>query len=708
VVCFDTETALIRPANLAPPLVCVTWQSPGEEAQIVHHADPECERLIRGWLEDPDILLVGHNVAYDAAVIGERFPHLLPLIFAAYAADRVTDTMIRQQLLDIAAGRYPKGAKAKGAFTLEKTAKRCAGIELQKDEWRLSYGRFVTTPLAGWIERAREVQAEAAVRLAELEATADPDDKEQAERIRGLREMVGADPSRCTTYPLDDARATLASFLAQERHASYLADQYRQARAAFALHLSSAWGLRTDAAGVEILQKETEAELEECEAELIAAGLVKANGVRDTKVAMARMIRVCAERGIKVPRTDAHDPRKTPEDRLCTLGDACPKHVRLDSNACQESEDEILISYEELSALKKVLSNDVKALRSGVQYPIHTRYGLAETGRTTSSKPNIQNWARGRKCKVCDGKGDGCNVCLGSGTRAGAREAFIPRPGYVFAEADYPQLELYTLAQCCVSWFGRSKLADALNAGLDPHLAVAAILTGISYDEAKKALKDKSHPLHKRVKENRGASKPANFGWPGGLGEPSYIDYAKKGYGVVVTPAQARDVKDVWLAAWPEMHHHFDRVRKLCKNDLNRAFVETLWTQRFRGNATYCAACNNGFQGLGADCAKNAAWLLAEEQYVANDNASPLFNTRAVAFIHDEFILEVPDDDRAHDAAVRLAEVMVAGANVYLPDVPIPMSKMEPLLMRRWSKNAVSTFDDRKRLVPWSSAAEAA
>jgi DNA polymerase-1 len=84
------------------------------------------------------------------------------------------------------------------------------------------------------------------------------------------------------------------------------------------------------------------------------------------------------------------------------------------------------------------------------------------------------------------------------------------------------------------------------------------------------------------------------------------------------------------------------------------------------------------------------------------DQASPLFNARIVAFIHDEFIAEVDDAPSAHDAAHELARLMVEGANVYLPDVPIPLSKMEPLLMRRWSKKAEPRFStEGGRLVPW-------
>jgi DNA polymerase-1 len=293
-----------------------------------------------------------------------------------------------------------------------------------------------------------------------------------------------------------------------------------------------------------------------------------------------------------------------------------------------------------------------------------------------------------------------CLQCNGTGFLHGARECFKPREGKVFAQADYPQLELFTLAQCCKTWLGASRLAEALNSGLDPHLQVAALIVGIPYDEAKRALKDETHPQHKQVKEARGAGKVANFGFPGGLGINSLVAYAKKAYGVVLTPARAKQLKEHWVKAWPEMPFYFARINGLIDENTGKATVETLWTKRYRGRASYCASCNNGFQALGADCAKRAAWLLAKAMYV--DRSSPLFNARAVAFIHDEFIIETNDDATAHDAAHELARLMVEGANAYLPDVQIPLSKMEPLLMRRWSKNATPTFGADGRLVPWT------
>lgn len=397
-VAFDFETSPIRPALLAPPPVCLTWQRPGLEARICVGDDMRVR--FRDWLDDPETLFIGANTAFDMAVAAEAWPELRVPIFKAYDADRVTDVQFRQRLLDIAGGQYlgrfgKGGVYIKYTYDLEALARRVAGMILEKDEWRLSYGNFLGLSLDQWPARARLVQAEATVALAVLErdwVDVRPKDlpKEIKKRMEGLRSMVASDPMRCTEYPLDDARATLAVWQKQEAHAAYLEDQYRQARAYFALHLGSAWGLRTDATGVEILRRETTAAHEEVRLELVEAGLVRPDGTRDTKVAKRLMVDVCAREGLRLRRTDGHTESSGKCKRLdgTVLPDedeACEDHVCLDEEACNATEDETLMAYAEFGTLSKVLSTDVKALLGGVSHPIHTRYGLAETGRTTSS-----------------------------------------------------------------------------------------------------------------------------------------------------------------------------------------------------------------------------------------------------------------------------------------------------------------------------------
>jgi DNA polymerase I len=640
---FDVESCLFRPGVKAPELVCVSWRTPGQEPGIIHADDPDTLPLVTGWLTGHE-LLAGHNVVYDFAVLGAKWPHLVPLIFEAYDADRITCTKIRQQLLDIAGGQFrgylrkfekpvctehedcdpatcPKATMKKGArwvphkYDLDDVAYRANGKRLDKNTWRLRYGEFLHVPIAEWPEGAR-------------------------------------------AYPLEDSSAALDVFLKQEEHVQYIPDQFRQARAAWSLHLTSVWGLRTHGPGVDKLERETRGALAAIEGDLKEAGLVRSGGKKDgsrnVKVARAYMVQVCERLGKPVRLTDKGQ-------------------VSLDSDACEASEDDLLEDYAELTSLKSVLAKDIPILRAGTVYPVHTSFGLAGSGRSTSSKPNVQNPRR----------------------LPGIRECFTPRAGKVFAQADFSGLELHTLAQCCVTLFGRSHLAEVLNAGIDPHTAFAADVLGVSYEEAVRRKKAGDEEFDNA----RQTAKVANFGMGGGLGAEKLVLFARKSYGVILTEDRARELKAQWLERWSEMKLFFRYVSDLIDEDTGEGLVKQLFSDRLRGGCHYTAAANSLFQGLGADAAKRAHYLVTRACYA--EPQSVLYGSRPVNQVHDETILEVDDDFRAHDKAVELGRLMVLGANEFLPDVP---ARVEPLLARCWSKKAKPVFKEG-RLVPWVAAA---
>lgn len=365
IVAWDTETALIRPGVKAPELACLTYEVArvGKErhgAKLVHHTNAVA--FMRDWLADPDAILVGHNVAFDVGVMCAYEPSLTPLFFEAYEANRITDTMWRQTMIDIALGCYrwatkPDGARERVGYSLFDVTRRHTGRILEKDEFRYSYGRWRHLPLADWADGAR-------------------------------------------TYPLEDARATLDVYLAQEAlreqahdaiGADIFADQWNVARGFLALHLTSCRGLRTDPAGVAELEREVREELAGIASRLVEAKLVRADGSRDTKAASRYMVSVCQAQGEAIPRTPAWrgglnpkgEPR-APEECVC-----------LDADACSLVDDDLLADYSRFVTLNTLLSKDVKALRSGSVTPIHTNFGMAESTRTTSAGPNVQNWWRG-------------------------------------------------------------------------------------------------------------------------------------------------------------------------------------------------------------------------------------------------------------------------------------------------------------------------
>lgn len=272
----------------------------------------------------------------------------------------------------------------------------------------------------------------------------------------------------------------------------------------------------------------------------------------------------------------------------------------------------------------------------------------------------------------------------------GIRECFHPRPGMVFAQADYSQLELRTLAQVCLHLLGESNLAKVLNAGMDPHLEVARTILGITYQEALENISRED------VDNARQVGKVANFGLPGGLGVTRLCYFAKKTYGVELTEKQARELKDQWLQAFPEMKQYFQYVASLPERDGTKT-MEQVYTERIRSGASYTAACNGFFQGLGADATKEAGWRICKACY--SEPSSPLFGCRTVFYCHDEFLVEAPED-RGHEAAMELERLMVVGAKKYLPDLEVVA---KPCLMRYYSKKAKPVWDNG-RLVPWDGS----
>ena len=120
-----------------------------------------------------------------------------------------------------------------------------------------------------------------------------------------------------------------------------------------------------------------------------------------------------------------------------------------------------------------------------------------------------------------------------------------------------------------------------------------------------------------------------------------------------------------------------------------------LYTNRRRGQVHYTAACNSFFQGLAADGAKRALFEVQRHCQVLSD--SPLFGSHVVNFLHDEIMLEVPEQ-RGPEAALELANIMMREFNHFVPDVPVRAS---PQLMRCWSKNAKPIYDSNGRLTPW-------
>ncbi|MFN9603687.1 MAG: DNA polymerase, partial [Planctomycetota bacterium] len=301
-------------------------------------------------------------------------------------------------------------------------------------------------------------------------------------------------------------------------------------------------------------------------------------------------------------------------------------------------------TYKELTKLRTFFD----ALSQPV---IHPRYRvLVRTGRTSCSSPNIQQLPRSSHI----------------------REAVVPRPGYLFLIIDYAAIELRTLAAVCQQRYGFSKLADVIRAGTDPHSYTAAMFTGVTLEQFQQL------PNKKQLRQQ---AKAVNFGIPGGLGAAALATYAKHSYGVQMTIDQATKFRTMLTEqVYPELRLY------LATNYTEPQDTVCTLTGRIRAGVTYTMARNTPFSGLAADGAKLAMWQLLRAGY------------RVVAFVHDEFIIELPADADHTAQAGHVEHICCQAMQQLVGTIPV---ECEYALAERWYKQATAVRDPDGKLIPW-------
>jgi hypothetical protein len=268
--------------------------------------------------------------------------------------------------------------------------------------------------------------------------------------------------------------------------------------------------------------------------------------------------------------------------------------------------------------------------------------------------------------------------------------------------------------------------------------------------------------LKDRFDSARQLAKPVIFGVMGSLGAESLVGYARSTYRVEFTLEEAKARREFLITVvYPEMglylaedgpaivarnlhapleevrnelgDTHLSSIAKVLTGDprrkdgkpYQRTFVSRIWaslaglnrnpdlkealsrrepgpelaakvcqagvatlTGRIRGRVRYSQARNTPFQGLAADGAGLALFALVQEGF------------RVVGFVHDEILVELPDEGGyVSEATVRRVEEIMCQqmARVLVGDIPVGC---EVTLSRRWSKKAKLIVKDGK-VYPW-------
>jgi len=309
-----------------------------------------------------------------------------------------------------------------------------------------------------------------------------------------------------------------------------------------------------------------------------------------------------------------------------------------------QGQHEIIDLILEQRGLAKLISTYVDAL-PGLVNPqtgrLHTNYNQIgiSTGRLSSSNPNLQN------------------IPIRTEQGREIRRAFVAEPGHQLIAADYSQVELRIVAHIAQD----EGLLQAFANDEDIHASTAAAVLGL--------------PIEEVDKYQRRIAKTVNFG----------LIYGQSAFGLAQSTGmsrdEARDFINTYFERYPGIKRYIDETKKMAAE---QGYVETLLGRRrdfsnlaeMKGpqrGAAEREAINMPIQGTAADIMKQAmidlhARLRAEQS-----------RSRILLQVHDELVLEAPEDELA-DAARLTQQVMSSAFELRVPlkvDVEVGQNWLE-------------------------------
>lgn len=563
-VSMDTETWLLRPGNLVPPLVLgsVAWYD-GQEIKGELLSKEQTLELFAHLIEDISKVICGANIAFDLAVIVREFakrgvdviPHIAMALMGYHTENmtgihdgRIYDLQHAEALNAIAIGMLGKdprtGAPLKGRYSLDQCVQNNLGRTNAKenDTYRLRYGEFDGVPLDQLPPEAQQYPVDDALNTHQTSLA-------QAGAVPKISPFHNWGPKGTCT----DCGATgMGQPCWVKRPHQNMHDLAAQTATAFWSHMGASWGFKIDQKYVDIIEDHVTKTRTDGLKPYIEAGLIRENGTEDRselkrKVALAYgssgECETCKGTG-KVPSPanpkskiicfrlseDGVTKIKTCDGTGLQLSGDVPRSekdgIGYGRSYLIESGDEFLMNYAEVLEDQKTLSVYVPFLRTG---RICTECGNHGTEKFPHSEGCSQPGWKDipltlRPNPILDTgrmSYDGAVMLLprkpgyihGPTGRyiPSLRECFRARDGYGYSSEDFKSGEMFTHAQSCIWLLGHSDLAKALLNDVDPHGAIAATVLGVSYEEWFRRRKE---PLFKAARQ---AAKPFSFGKPTGM-----------------------------------------------------------------------------------------------------------------------------------------------------------------------------------------------
>jgi hypothetical protein len=533
----DTETYSFSSGNIAPRLVCSSWSHNLGTPYLLDRNDTYDHVVTLLAGTEP---LVWYNAAFDASVLVANWPHLFDHIYEAYEDGRIRCVLIREALYQLFMGQLKDH---RGDLSLANTYQRRTGKMLQgkkggEHDWRLRFGELEGVPISAY-------------------------------------------PKEASDYALQDATSAGEIFLQQND----LPDEKNQTKAAFALYLMACTGIRANPKKVAALRGKLEQRISLASEVLIPTGIYRPSGKRNMAVIKGMVAQAYTAVGKSIPYVvpkgkKAPDPDKKPnisyaaevlKDLPC-VGEECDDYL---FRVCDHPLHWLKSATEDAGELSKYVKHLEHACKAPLNYTVTS---LVATGRTAISNPPLQQLPR----------------------RHGVRQCIEPPPGHYFVGADYAALELTTLGQILLDYFGTSLLAETIQKDRDPHLMTGAMFMGISYEEAVRRLKEEKSDTwkgEKPVSDMRQLGKILNFGAPGGLSAPTFVVFAK-GYGYKFKGKEEEQIETArgflreYKNWYPEIKRYLDLVAKQVDHGGGYFDLVQPRSKRIRGQVGYTNGAN--------------------------------------------------------------------------------------------------------------------
>jgi len=726
VLSFDFETLPIRVGSLAPEAVCCGLAERDEQGttafKIGHAGDGNLASIVDFIVNSDYPVKIAHNLAFDLAVLVSNFPQYLPQVLDQLEKGIFRCTRLTEKMLALATSGnlnemiLPNGQKKVTSFSLNDLSIKYLGEDRssEKDDpasWRTNYGELKGLPVSQWPKEATEYLLKDCISL----------------------------------LPIHDVQQKTANDLDTLKGITSLRTLPEKCCVDFALFITSCRGLRVDPEQYHKLHKDIEEKTDISNfRQLVDLGIVVpakegrpyANGALNadgtpkmtastpeklSKTTLIKYVEELAKANPNIVPLKTEATEKYPEGQISVKAEWLNDFAHMDS---------VLTEYQTRQGYQKMLTTELPRLcckvdgkSNGIPSPIvHPNFNaLVETGRTSSFGSELYPSLNGQNVDP------------------EARLCIIPRDGFVLFSCDYNQMELITLAQTHIRLFGKSKLADLINAGIDVHVYTGSQLAfnlhndfknwvlsmhpNPTADDIYKCFKFLDKPETSAFfKHFRTFAKPTNLGYPGGLGPKKFVTYAKSTYGVLVDIDMATRLREIWMAAIPEMEPYFDAINRQYEDPYNVAFFEeeedfdpkanrakrryaySTPGGLYRAGATYCAACNGlGLQSSSAELATKAFYSVLKACLLPNLGYTICVdskgrNTYPQIFIHDEIVGETREDGYESDRVVDICRIMQSVFQLGTPDVRV---NVQGCLMRRWYKDAKPIRSESGRLQCW-------